>query len=198
MTDDRPRYGEYASPEEQRARAGLPPLPPQGAAGPAGQDAATGLPGSAGHPSPASPGHPSSWSVPPDDPAAPARTGRGADRVLTLALLALGLLNVLSSIPGFLDLATTMDRTLEILGLPGEFTSYAAARLWGAIATVVLLGGYAATVWLALRRLRARRLAWWVPLAGFAVTMVLVSVCLSMPMFGDPAFLQGLGAPSAG
>jgi hypothetical protein len=33
---------------------------------------------------------------------------------------------------------------------------------------------------------------------GFAVTMIAVSICISVPMFGDPAFTQSLLTPPAG
>ncbi|MFD5215612.1 DUF6264 family protein [Microbacterium sp. NPDC058345] len=168
MTDDRPQYGEYATPEQQRAAAGLPPALPE-------------------QPAPAL--------------AAPqaqrnARSPHRVDRLITAALLGFGLVNVLTSVPGFLDLAMTMNRTLQILGLDGEFTSFSIAKVWGAIATVVMIAGYAATVWLAVRRVRTARLAWWVPLVGFVITMALVSACIAVPMFGDPAFTQGLTPPA--
>lgn len=175
MSDERPQYGEYATPEEQRLRAGLPPadVPP---ATPIMPPAAPPIPQAAAAPDAAKP--------------------RVADRAITFGLLAFGLVNVLSSLPGFFNLAATLDQSLEIMGLEGEFTNFAAARVWGPVAAAVLIVGYALTVWLAVRRVKARRAAWWVPLVGFVVTTAIVSVCISVPMFGDPAFLQGLSAPA--
>ena len=171
MSSDRPQYGEYASPEEQRIRAGLPPLGVEPApSAPARQPAAPGV-----------------------GPASPARR---IDRVAAFTLLFFGLFNVVTSIPGFLDLSRTLNESLRMLGLEGEFSNFAAARTWGAISVVVLLAGYAVTVWLTMRRMRRDRSAWWVPLVGFVVTMVAVSMCLAVPMFGDPAFLQGLTPPA--
>lgn len=168
MTDQRPQYGELATPEEQRLAAGLPPL--------------------AAEPLPA--------PVAPVVAPASARPASSADRTITIVLLAMGLVNVLSSIPGMLDLPSTMNRTMEILGLEGEFTAYEAARTWGSIALVVLLAGYGATVWLSLRRLKARRLAWWIPIVGCIVVTFAMSICISVPMFADPAFMQGLTPPA--
>lgn len=172
MSTDRPQYGEYATPDEQRIRAGLPPL---------GAD-----------PAPPAPPAP----VPAPSAARPATSGAG--RLVTFALLGFGLFNVLSSIPGFLDLPRTLSESMRILGLEGEFTNVAAARNWGVIALIVLMAGYAATVWLSVRRMRAGASSWWVPLVGFVVTMFAVSLCLSVPMFGDPAFTQGMLTPPAG
>lgn len=171
MSDERPQYGEYATPDEQRARAGLPPV-----------DA-----------TPAPPLAPA--------PPAPAATPAAAqprfwDRAVTFGLLAFGLVNVFSSVAGFLNLAGTLNQTLQMMGLEGEFTNLSAARLWGPIAAVVLVVGYAITVWRAVRRVKANKVAWWVPLVGFVLTTIVVSICVSVPMFGDPAFLQGLTPPA--
>jgi len=174
MSVDRPQYGEYASPEEQRARAGLPPLesvPAASAPGPVPPAAGAGV---------------------------AARTGGRAGRLITAVLLGIGLVNVLTSIPGLLDLPTTLDQTLTVLGTGGAFTNIAQARAWGAVAVLVMLVGYAATLWLAVRRIRRGRSSWWVPLLGFAVTMFVASICISVPMLSDPAFARALLTPPAG
>lgn len=119
-------------------------------------------------------------------------------RLITFALLGFGLVNVLSSIGGFMNLSTTLNSTLKILGIDGEFTNFGVAKTWGVVAAIVMIAGYAATVWLSLRRMKRDRSSWWIPLVGFIVTMALVSVCISVPMFGDPAFTQGLLTPPAG
>ncbi|GAA2901568.1 DUF6264 family protein [Microbacterium esteraromaticum] len=172
MSADRPQYGEYASPEEQRARAGLPPLNAEPTA-----------------------------SAPPAAPTTPApgavTPARPVGRLVTFVLLGFGLVNVLSSIPQFVNMASTLTESMEMLGLDGEFTNFAAARTWGIVAVVVLLAGYAATAWLSLRQLKRNRAAWWIPLVGFVVTMSLVSACISVVMFSDPAFTAGLLTPPA-
>jgi len=172
MSLDRPQYGEYASPEEQRMRAGLPPVEQAPVA------------------SAPVPPRPEVVGAPP--------AGRRAGRMITAMLLGIGLVNVLTSIPGFLDLSATFDQTLRMLGLEGSFSDFAAAKTWGAVALVVMVTGYAVTVWLSVRRIRRNRSSWWVPLVGFLVTMLLVSICISVPMFGDPAFMQGMLTPPAG
>ncbi|WP_298860719.1 DUF6264 family protein [uncultured Microbacterium sp.] len=173
MSMDRPQYGEYATPEEQRARAGLPPI-----------EAEPVVPA----PAPPQPVTPQS--------AAPARPSAG--RLITLVLLGVGLFNVLSAIPNFLNLSETLQLSLKMFGSDAEFTNYAAAKNWGVIALVVLMAGYAATIWFSVRRMRAARSSWWVPLVGFVVTMFAVSLCMSVPMMGDPAFTELFQAPPAG
>ncbi|MFC4140463.1 MULTISPECIES: DUF6264 family protein [unclassified Microbacterium] len=166
MSDDRPQYGEYATPEEQRLAAGLPAVPP---------------------PPPAAPA-PAPQQAPLVVEEAP--KARPVDRLLTIAMLAYGLVNVFSTIPQFLNMGDSLTQAMKVLGIPGEFTNLGPARTWGVVAVVVMLVGFAATVYVAFRRIRAARPAWWVPLAGFVLTMVVVSLCMMVPIMGDPAFLN--------
>lgn len=178
----RPQYGEYATPEEQRARIQQP-------------DASSAL--SAGHavtPPPSVPPLTSApaAAVPPATPAAAVRPNQ-ADRIATIALLAFGAFNVVSSVFSFLNLAEVAQQAMRIMGVDGEFTNVAGAQLWGPIAAVVLVVGYVVTILLSLRRLRAGRITWWVPLVGAVLTYLVVYVCLAMPLVGDPAFVEYVG-----
>lgn len=172
----RPAFGEYATPEEQRARIRQPdPAMPVLAPAPAAVPVSSDL-----RPAPAS------------EPAEASRsTSRWpADRVVTLILLAIGAFNVISSVFSYLDLAAGISSAMEVMGVPGEFTSYEAARTWGAIAAVVLIGGYLLTLVWSLSRMRAGRSSWWIPLLGAVVTFALVSACVAVPLIGDPAFAE--------
>lgn len=166
MSDQRPQYGELATPEEQRRAAGLPPLSEVApvAAGPAVPAAAKVVPASA-----------------------PRNT---VDRFVTIALLAYGFVSVVSTGMSYLDLPTVMTQAMKMLGIDGEFTNFASGRLWGTIAAVILMIGWAATTALSIRRLRRRRITWWLPLAGAAATILVTSICIMIPMMGDPAFLE--------
>lgn len=179
MSQQRPQYGEYATPEQQRVAAGLPPietvqmetvqveqLNAQGDAAAVASDPTA------------------------DPEAAPAP--RRADRIATIALLAYGLINVLFTAGSYLDLPSVLDGTLEMLGIAGEFTNYTQGRLWGGIAAVVLVIGWLITAVVALRRLRTGRLTWWVPLVGAAATLFVTSLCVMVPMLSDPAFMAAL------
>ncbi|MFE6995456.1 DUF6264 family protein [Microbacterium sp. NPDC057659] len=165
MSGDRPQYGEYATPEEQRLAAGLPAVPPPPPAAPA--------------PAPVAPA-----------PVAETPKPRQADRLITIAMLAYGVVNVFSTIPQFLNMGEALTQAMKMLGIPGEFTNLGPARTWGIVAIVVMLVGFAATVYVAFRRIRAAKLAWWVPLAGFVITMFAVSMCMMVPIMGDPAFMK--------
>jgi len=112
---------------------------------------------------------------------------------VTWALLAYGAVNVVLSIASFLDLAGVADMTYRVMGIPGSFTDTAAAHGWGIAAAIVLVLGYALTAWLALRTMRRGRRSWWIPVVGAVATTIVVSVCVSVPLMTDPAFLDFLG-----
>ncbi len=146
MTDQRPRYGELATPEEQRRAAGLPPLDqvviddPAAGAHPAGPMIASAA------------AQPASGERAAADEASTRR--HPVDRLVTIALLAYGLVNVVITAIGYLDLTAVMNQAMSVLGIEGEFTNYAQGRLWGTIAAVVLVVGWVLTAMLAVRRLR--------------------------------------------
>lgn len=124
--------------------------------------------------------------------APPAAKPRSWDRVVTIALLAYGMVSVFITGTAYLDLPTLMNDSMKILGIEGEFTNFAQGKLWGTIAAAILVVGWVLTAWISLRRLRTGKLTWWVPLVGAASTMIIVSLCLAVPMMGDPAFIAHL------
>ncbi|MET0734806.1 MAG: DUF6264 family protein [Microbacterium sp.] len=178
----RPAYGEYATPEQQRARIQQPDVAhslDHGVAAPTAAPAPVPAPQPA--PAPRYGG---------DLPGATRPAGPRPDRIITAILLGAGAVNVFLSVQGFLNLADAFARTMETMGIPGEFTNTAAAQTWGAIAAVVLIAGYLLTALAAWRRIRAGRISWWIPLVGAAISYALVLACLSVPLAGDPAFQE--------
>lgn len=166
MSDQRPQYGELATPEEQRRAAGLPPLeqvPPVLVENPIAAPAAGPPPAKRSHP---------------------------VDRVITIGLLAYGLINVVMTALSYLDFATAMNEVMRVVGVEGEFTNYTQGRLWGTIAAIILIVGWSLTATVSIRRLRRGLVAWWVPLVGAVVTMIVTSVCVAIPLMGDPAFME--------
>jgi hypothetical protein len=177
----RPQYGEYATPEEQRARIQQPDAT-------WALDNGRRVDGGQIHPAPAAAptGAPTAAPV----PARAMTPARGADRVVTLALLALGALNVILTAVSYFDLAGLADQAFSMLGIPGEFTNIESAQLWGPVAAIVLIAGFVLTALLAWRNLRAGRISWWIPVVGAIVTYMGVYVCIAIPLFGDPAFME--------
>ncbi|MFJ3472359.1 DUF6264 family protein [Microbacterium maritypicum] len=173
MSEQRPRYGEIATPEEQRRAAGLPPLEDVVIAPPT-----TPLP-------PAPQARPST-----SDPAT--KRSHPLDRFATIAMLAYGLINIVVTGLSYLDLPTVMNQTMKVLGIEGEFTNFAQGKTWGTIAAIVLAVGWSVTAALSIRRLRRGRITWWLPIVGAIITMGVVSICIAVPMMSDPAFVAHL------
>jgi hypothetical protein len=180
MTDQRPQYGELATPEEQRRAAGLPPLEeivvePLAAA-------------------PATSSAPASSSARVEQPASDPSMKRShpIDRFATIAMLAYGLINIVITGLSYLDLPSVMNETMKVLGIEGEFTNFAQGKTWGTIAAVLLAVGWSVTAALSIRRLRRGRITWWIPITGAVVTMIVVSICIAVPMMNDPAFIAHL------
>lgn len=172
----RPAYGEYATPEEQRARIQQPDATAAISSGQAVVAAPASAPQALG---------PLAAGAPVKD--APDRT---TDRIVTIALLVAGAFNVAITVFSYFDLPSLANQAMQILGIPGEFTNVESAQLWGPIAAGALIVGYLLTAFFAWRGIRAKRVSWWIPLVGAFVSYVVVYVCLSIPLLGDPAFIQ--------
>lgn len=162
-----PRYGEYASAEEQRARI-------------AQSGGASAEPAHAAQTAPAT--------------TRAARPTRSADRVITVALLAYGLFTVVTAIPQLLDFAGFAKTWMQVAGLDAEFTNHAAGVTWGRIGAAVFGAGWLLTAVLSWVSLRARRVSWWIPLLGAIITFLVVSVCMAVPLLGDPAVSDVVGS----
>jgi hypothetical protein len=118
--------------------------------------------------------------------AATAHSGPTWDRILTIALLVIGVFNVLTTIPQMLSLPAALDDVYRVQGF-GNYTSDALASALGIVINVVSVLLLIVVVVLAIRRLRAGRLAFWIPLVGGATALILTGVLLTVAMVGDPA-----------
>ncbi|CAN5185745.1 hypothetical protein BH11ACT3_BH11ACT3_02970 [soil metagenome] len=179
MTDERqaserprPQYGEYATPAEVAEARGpdappivLTPSPTARAADPVHAPVVTGA----------------------------TRGGRAAtssrwDRPLTFAFLALGVVNVLGSIPVYLDFARSLRTSFSQLGfadlkLDGpQLPALGIALL--VIDSLLILVAIGLSAWL----MRRGRRAVWVPLAAFVVHQI-VQLALLLPIvLNDPGY----------
>ncbi|WP_165063896.1 DUF6264 family protein [Marisediminicola senii] len=190
MTNDerpRPRYGEYATPQQQAETVAhsLPPVPPViMPADHAGAVSPVPTPPAAGTTGPTAPGA----------PGAP-RTRRRWDLILSVALLAYGLFTVLSGLVQYSNLGAMMQQVYDTQGV-GDFTEYDLARTIGFTLIVVNTVIYAITLYITVRLLRATRLAFYVPLiAGVLASIVTVGLIVTL-MLSDPAFVTYLGNAS--
>ncbi|HKT55218.1 MAG TPA: DUF6264 family protein [Microbacterium sp.] len=159
----RPQFGEYATPEQQRAHIRQPmPEPP--------------VP------------HPDQLlSASPASPGASPMQPRAVDRLATIMLLGFGVVYVVLQLPQYFDFAALAGEMMKTLGIAGTFTNVTAGRIWGVVAAFLLVLGYLLTLLLALRRLRLGKVTWWLPLVGAVLTYIVVGICVAVPVMGDPA-----------
>lgn len=182
----RPAYGEYATPEEQRA-AIRQPLD----AGASASGVAPGAGGAGAHPPLP---HPPTGPLPhPRPTTAAARPTRTADRIITIALLGYGLVTVLSAVPQLWNFDGFAQSWMQLAGIDAAFTNLAQGELWGRIGAGVFVVGWLLTAVLSWRSIVRRRLSWWIPLVGAIVTFVVASICLTVPLLGDPAVISHFG-----
>ncbi|WP_137843977.1 DUF6264 family protein [Microbacterium sp. 2FI] len=184
----RPAYGEYATPEEQRARIKQPDVTH---ALETGQpvDAPAGVPAVAA-PAPA----PATDSAVRADAAPPRR--RAVDRIVTAALLGYGLISVISSFVAMADYPAYAETLFDIMGVDTQLTDPDAGQVWGTAAGIVLVIGWmltAALSWLSIRR---GRLSWWIPIVGGIVFTLIAGVLMVVPIMTDPAVWDALVAQS--
>lgn len=177
----RPRYGEYATPEEQRARI----------AQPAVTDALSAGVTPAAAPAASAPSAPAAPSAP-----VPVATRRSMlDRIFTVALLGYGLFIVITSIPTVADYDGFAAGFFETLGVDATLTDPSAGRGWGLASALVLGIGWLAAAVLSWRNLRAGRISFWIPLVAGIVCTMIASVLLVVPLMMDPgawAAIQGV------
>jgi hypothetical protein len=172
----RPQYGEYAPegwswqpPAEADAPGGTPPAP-------------------APEPAPA----PALKSAPPADGDAEASTRRTApmwDRLVTIALLVLGAFGAWDSARSMQQLGQQIQTTYTMLGI-GDFTAPEWLATLSVAGIITQLALYAVVLGLTILRMRARRIAFWIPLAGGALSIIITVALMAVVVFSDPTYLD--------
>lgn len=165
MTDEHrpaPQYGEYATPEEvARLRGPAQPEP------------------IAPRPDPVTP-----QSHPELSPAE--RRRRAWDLPVTGGLLVLGFVLTLQSLPGFLEFGSTLSAAFAVSGVAIEFGADANAA--GITLFFVHCVLFLAALGVSVFRLRAGRLAYWVPLTAGALAVLADIVIPLVLILSDPAY----------
>ncbi|MCM3503324.1 DUF6264 family protein [Microbacterium sp. P26] len=176
----RPQFGEYATPEEQRARIQRPEVTEALDAGVAPQPAPV-------VPEPARASQPAAAGFP-----VPTTRGARVDRIVTFGLLFYGLFSVVTTIIQLLNFPEYAETGARMLGVEATFTNLSAGYVWGAAAAAVYGIGWLATAVLTWRRLKRGRLAFWIPLVGFVVTALIAGICVTVALVGDPQFMSAI------
>jgi hypothetical protein len=171
----RPRYGEYATPEEVAEARGPLPVEPTD---PVSRLAA---------PISTSASLRSSNAVAPPRPLpVVARPPRPANNLITVLLIVVGIWNTATSVPSYLDLGPALTQGLELAGY-GTVTFGAAAHTAGivllVISCVLLLAAAAGS----LQLMRLGRRSIWVPVAAGALFLVATLVVMTVVVADTPA-----------
>jgi hypothetical protein len=183
----RPQYGEYATPEEQRAAIKSPQLNPHYAppehphhseGGVASQDAP--------------PAAPDRRDAAPGDRAAPVTRRHPLDRIATIALLVLGLYDVIGSFAGNNGVITQIDVIYRSLGISGEYKPTDLTDTVAGVIAVVFLVLWIAAAGLSAWAVLRGRIAFWIPLAAGVLAAVVSAVGGIILTLHDPAYLQFL------
>ncbi len=121
-----------------------------------------------------------------------ATPSRAADRVVTFALLAYGLFTVVGAAPQLWHFTEFAQTALDVAGIDATFTNTAQGDVWGPVGAIVYIVGWLVTAVLSWMSIMRGRVSWWIPLVGAILTSVAVTVCLTIPLFGDPALFGPL------
>jgi len=116
---------------------------------------------------------------------------RLADRIVTIALLALGAFGTLNFASSLFAIDSQLRLTATMLGidslsLPGW------VGVLGVVSGLAVLLIFALTLIFSIRRMRAGKLAFWAPLAAGAIVLVLVIIVQSIALSGAPEIMQQL------
>ncbi|AWB89766.1 DUF6264 family protein [Salinibacterium hongtaonis] len=185
----RPAYGAYATPEEVAQARGMTIeeyrkylaslTAPTPAASTASSEPAP-VAHTAGLSQAASGGAPTA-------PAAASRPRHPVDRFVTFALLAFGLVTVITTTPGLLSLAEGLNTVFEQYGI-GEYTQGQFAASLGLAAAITQAVLWLFTAWASFASLRRNRITWWIPLVAGAIAALVVLAVSMAALLADPGF----------
>lgn len=125
--------------------------------------------------------------------AAPNRLG---DRIITIVLLALGAFGALNSAASLYSMSSEFSRWGQVLGID-SFSAPAALTTIGTVGALVVFALYALNLVYSLQRMRARKLAFWVPLATAVIAGIVTFAFLMFGVYQVPELLQRLAEPDA-
>ena len=132
---------------------------------------------------------PSVPATPPDKAEKVEPPRRTRDILITTVLLLLGVFDVASMWPTFAALGSQLGPAFEQQGV-GEFTSVELANSVGQWLNVARVAILVVTIIVSLLLIARGRRAFWVPLAGGVLAMIVLLVLVSYVILNDPAFLQ--------
>lgn len=126
----------------------------------------------------------------------PERDTKAADRIITIVLLVIGALGALYFGFTLFVMTQSMYVLARMVGLDDLTIPDSVATL-GLIGALVILTLYAVTLIFSIQRIRARKLAFWIPLVAGALSLIVVIVFTMLAAAEVPALMQQLSDPDA-
>ena len=120
------------------------------------------------------------------------------DRFITWGLIFVGVYSVFSGLADYINPRPIMNALFDELnnvvpGLEvGTFTNIQFAVMMGWIAVTAQAVILALVVWLSRERMKAKKMAWLVPIIGAIIANVVSTACIFASMFADPGFQEAL------
>ncbi len=124
------------------------------------------------------------------------RGGKLADRIATIALLALGAYGALSFALGLQQFPQQLRLTASMLGIESVAIPDSIGVV-GTVGAIAVLAIYAVNLIFSIQRMRARKLAFWVPLAAFGLALIVVFACSVFAVMQLPELVQQMSDPDA-
>lgn len=179
---EQPEYGERATPEQQaeaiRKSGGVPAAQRAAELSFAARQTADGL---------------QQRPVPGLSGATPPGGKYLANRFATVFLLGVGLVAVIQSVFGYLNLAESIQILYTQQGI-GDYVETPLTSTIGVALVIVHAVLWAAAAWLSMRALASGRMAWWIPLVAAVIVFLVTAILMIVLLLGDPAFIQYLGS----
>ena len=113
----------------------------------------------------------------------------------TVGLLVFGLVNVTQTVAQARDLGPVLDSFFLQQGM-GAYTNTRAAEVGGLLLGLTSVLCLVIAIFFAVRRLRARRRAFWIPIVCAAVGVLVTTIVIGGAVMADPAFFAYLRARS--
>ncbi|QBE48333.1 DUF6264 family protein [Leucobacter triazinivorans] len=143
----------------------------------------------AGEPAPYRAAEPQPAPAPAPAPQPGAPKPRLADRVITIILLVIGAFGALNSAASFFSLESQLRLTANMIGIESPEVAPWVGTL-GLVSGLAMLLLYAVTLIFSIQRMRARKIAFWVPLAAGAAAVIIALIIPMIAMGGAPEIMQ--------
>lgn len=124
------------------------------------------------------------------------RPQRMADVVITIALLVIGGFGALTSAQSMFGLSRSFTLMADVLGI-ADFSQPAWLGTLGTVSGLVIIALYAVALIFSIQRMRARKLAFWVPLTAGAIAGIGAVVVTSIALVAVPELMNALSDPDA-